>query len=203
MKQEEGSLKKNMVVVTARIDMDLKKRLDDYVKQTGSNRSEVIIRSLNELLDAEKPHNAAALDKARNDGEQKIDAQGDVEMEDFVPIYSLDVPSRLILSTLNRIAAAVDNRDQETGEVLKGNDLKWQSEVYEKAAKALEQGYAAEYTNSLPFLAPELSARQTNEINDVMEMFRDLLSSYNALTDKEKKQMPEQCEMTYIAEVLI
>lgn len=187
-------MKKDMVVVTARIDSDLKKKLDDYARQTGSNRSEVIIRALNDLLDIEKPRIAGGLAAVRNEDEKRNDDYNNMEMEGSVPIYSLDTSSRLILSLLNHIAAAVDNRDRETGQILDGESLEDQSKEYRKAAKALENGYAADYDNNLPLLAPELSARQTNEINDIMGMFRDLQSSYNTLSDEETGQMPEQCE---------
>jgi uncharacterized protein YfbU (UPF0304 family) len=166
---------KNNVVITARIDSDLKKQLDDYSRQKGLTRSEVITRSL-----------AAALaDKHGNQNSRG--GSPEQSWGNPLPIYGLDPASRRMLILLNSLAAFAADHSKD-GQIEGGRN----AEDYRRAIEALQNGYNAEYESVLPVVYPDLTIDETDELNDVFEMFRLLLTGYADLEQKEKDSLPKE-----------
>lgn len=96
---------------------------------------------------------------------------------------SLDAVTRHQLALLHRILAHVVGVEDS------GVD-----EQELARAEVLEQGYVEEYSNEFFAIEPELSRRESDWVQDVLEMFENLESSFHALTATERTSLGEHAE---------
>jgi uncharacterized protein YfbU (UPF0304 family) len=60
-----------------------------------------------------------------------------------------------------------------------------QAEFYHQAQEILQYGYEAEYSRLWDYISPdEFTRHQSEEVNNILEMFRSLADAYGTLEDK-------------------
>lgn len=96
---------------------------------------------------------------------------------------TLDVVTRHQLALLHKILAHVIDDPGGDGDPTELD-----------RARVLEQGYVEEYDNEFGAIEPELSRRESDWVMDVLEMFNNLESSFQILTDAERAFLGEHAE---------
>lgn len=160
---------KTMKVITARISSGLYEALEDYARQKESTKSEIINKVLKQFL------------LAQSGSEHSSHHDNDFDDSDsyyFKPIYALNDDMRRILIMLEQLAEHMTSDKDE-------------QEQHKYAIEVLEKGYSSEYEDVLPHIVPELPTTITDEAQDIMSMFQDLLISYKNLSADEKTSIPD------------
>ncbi len=103
--------------------------------------------------------------------------------EDMSPV-TLSSANRMILLNQERLLASVDGIDDD------------ERERHLRNAEILSDGYTGLYSEVFVELRPEVSSRLCDEVYDILDMFRVLRFSYEALSSEEKSQIDEH-EISY------
>ena len=93
--------------------------------------------------------------------------------------YTLSNTNRLILSNTERILSLNENLDEQD------------RAFHAKNVEILERGFTGEYGHVFTTLLPEIPSNLSDELFDILDMFRVLRASYNRLTEEEKAEVDE------------
>ena len=93
--------------------------------------------------------------------------------------YSIGNANRLILRNTELLLAHCGSIEDD------------ERKQHARNAEILEKGFSGEYHYVFAPLRPEISSPRSNELFDILDMFRILRASYTKLNDEEKNQVDE------------
>lgn len=163
-----------MAVVTVRLDDATRGEVERYAVLRGISVSELIREALDKLMS----HREALLDDPDGDGEESG--------SDAVEVRSLRPVERRTLMMLHEILAHLDPSDEvdEDGEDggLRG---------HARRVEVLREGFTAEYSDDFGWLSQEMSIKECELLWDLLDMFRFLKASVEALGEEQVASIGE------------